>query len=266
MPSLNLTVRYQKNSGMVFSAAELMAIYMYGSRVRDRSGQSFLTSSIEHFVKAAQQEIEKYLGIKILKEVIEERVDFYQDEYRNWNYITVAYPVNQPFELIGFLANTRQVKYPKEWLSSRKTNDGFTFFRRIFTVPAQTTEPLGVGGQTILFHGVLPYTNMLGYQTIPNYWNVVYVTGYDKLPYDLLEIIGKLAAIGVMHVGGDIGLGMPGLASYSLSLDGLSQSISTTNSATSALYGARYKAYIDDIKNSLTRLRNFYKGIVCSSI
>jgi len=266
MPSLSLTVRYNKNSGMVLSASELMSIYMYGSKVQDRSGQVFQTSAIEFYVKSAQMEIEKYLGIKILKEVIEEKVDFYQDEYRSWNYLTVTYPCNEAFELTGHLANVKQVQYPREWLSSRRTNDGYTFFRRIFTVPAQTTQPLAVGGQTLLFHGILPYTNMLGYQTIPNYWNVVYVTGYDKLPFDLLELVGKIAAIGVMAVGGDIGLGMPGLASYSLGIDGLSQSISTTNSATSALFGARIKQYEGEIKEKIKRLRSYYKGVVCSSI
>ena len=72
----------------------------------------------------------------------------------------------------------------------------------------------------------------------PNYWHAKYLTGFKKIPNDLLNVLGMLASINVLNIAGDIILGA-GIASYSLSLDGLSQSISSTSSATNSGYGAR---------------------------
>jgi len=79
-------------------------------------------------------------------------------------------------------------------------------------------------------------------------------------------VIGKLAAIGIFNVAGDIALGQSALASYSLSIDGLSQSISTTNSATNAAFGARIINYQKEIKDSLSKLKTYYRGIGCTSM
>jgi len=72
-------------------------------------------------------------------------------------------------------------------------------------------------------------------------------------------VIGKLAAINIFHQLGDIILGA-GIASQSLGIDGLSQSISTTSSATNAGYGARITGYLADLKQARVDLKNKYDG------
>jgi hypothetical protein len=266
MPTLSCTVKYSKNNEQVFSPAELIALYLYGVRVQDRSGTSLSRESYDFYIKAAQTEVERFLNIKLIPQVIEERMDFYQDEYRRFGYIGLTYPVVKPFRLVGFLGTIRQINFPSSWLSSRKTNDGFGYFRRIFIVPTQTADPLQMKGEVMLYSGVLPFTNMLGYASIPNYWNVEYVTGLPELPHDLVDIIGKLAAIQVLGIAGDIPYGVPGLSSMNLSIDGLSQQIATTASATHSLYSARIREYLESIKQSISRIKYAYKGITCTSI
>ena len=51
------------------------------------------------------------------------------------------------------------------------------------------------------------------------------------------------------------------MANYSLSIDGLSQSVGTTNSATNAAFGARIINYQKELKDSLEKLRAYYRGI-----
>ena len=69
-----------------------------------------------------------------------------------------------------------------------------------------------------------------------------------------------MASLGPLNIAGDL-LGGAGVASQSLSIDGLSQSIATTSSATNAGYGARIINYERQIKDNVKSLRDFYKGI-----
>lgn len=262
---LDLEISYEKNKGEIMSSAEMRSIYFYGIKIQDRSGQSLPNDTYSFFLSAAQKEIEKYLGIKLQKQIIEESLDFYLDEFKSWGYIQTTYPCVKPFKATGFLGSVRQLDYPPGWLTSRKTSDGETYFRRMFVVPTQSAE-VTTQGASILYSGVLPYTSLTSFRNIPNYWSVTYCTGFGKIPLDLADLIGKVAAIGIFNIAGDIALGQSALASYSLSIDGLSQSISTTNSATNAAYGARIINYQKEIKESLNKLRSYYKGITVSSM
>lgn len=262
---LSLDINYKINTGELLSSEEERALYFYGITIQDRSGQALPNSTYTHFVKAATQEVEKYLGIKVQKQIISETLDFYLDEFKNWGYIQTTYPVVKPFKTTGFLGSVRQLDYPQGWLTCRTSSDKETYYRRIFIVPTQSSE-VTTQGASILYSGVLPYTSLTSFSHIPNYWHVEYCTGFDTVPRDLLDVIGKLAAIGIFNIAGDIALGQAALASYSLSIDGLSQSISTTNSATNAAFGARIINYQKEIKDSLSKLRSYYKGVNISSM
>ena len=97
------------------------------------------------------------------------------------------------------------------------------------------------------------------------YWRVRYLTGFTEIPTDLLNVIGKTAAINIFHIAGDLILGA-GIASFSLGVDGLSQSISSTSSATNAGYGARILGYQDDIKKMMPILIAKYGGFTVTTL
>jgi len=99
---------------------------------------------------------------------------------------------------------------------------------------------------------------MFGQETLRShlFYEIDYDAGYetsDDVPRDLREIIGKDAAVGLLNVIGD-GL-MSGFSSSSLSMDGMSESFSSTQSATSAYFGARIKVYEDEIKSYIEENR-----------
>ena len=266
MAILSISVRYEKNNNLLFSSFELSSIHLYGLKTTDKSGTAMPKETYEFYIRAAQQEIEKFLNIKIFKTIIEEKIDFYQNEYRHWGYMPVMYPVVKPFELTGYLGSIKQVTYPKEWLSTRKTNDGYTYYRRMFIVPTQSTDPLQATSVSVLYHGVLPYTNLMGFVSVPNYWDTIYCTGFDEVPYDILNWIGMVAALPILMILGDIIYGMPGMSSMSLSIDGLSQTFNSTASATYSAFSARIKEYLAAGKEIERKLKYYYKGIVCSSM
>ena len=231
--------------------------YFFGVNIKDDLGRDFSDSQYEAYVRAATSEIEKTLDIKLEKQKIQETFQFNHDDWIKWGYVKTTYPVICALGLDGFLNTTKQVAYPKQWLSVRKTSDGVTYHRRISVVPAGNAT--GANYQ-VIFSGIVPQLGYLNMSMIPDYWTVKYVTGFDVIPYDIIDVVGKLASIGPFNIAGDLILGA-GIASFSLGLDGLSQSLSTTSSATNAGFGARIITYKEELKNSIPRLKDFYKGL-----
>jgi hypothetical protein len=70
----------------------------------------------------------------------------------------------------------------------------------------------------------------------------------------------KRASIGVLQVWGDLIIGA-GISNQTISIDGLSQSIGTTQSPEFSGAGARIKNYMDDMKVLEARLKDTYLGI-----
>ena len=112
----------------------------------------------------------------------------------------------------------------------------------------------------MILTGITSQVGMQRFDNIPDYWRIQYITGWDidNLPMDLLNIVGMLASIPALDVAGDLILGTAGIASQSLSIDGLSQSISTSISATNAGYGARILSYTKQIEETAKRIRLVY--------
>lgn len=259
MPTLQIKFPYKKNSALVISAEELQELYFYGINLADRNNNKIPSSTIEQFILAAQEETEKWLGIKLQKQIITENKDWYRSDWQNWGYIRTTYPVVEPLSLDGLVGDIRQIQYPKEWLSARKTSDGELYHRHIYLVPSHNTSTTGIN--SVVYNGVTPHLGFMGNSTIPNYWELSYVTGFCKTPSDLLSFIGMLASIQVFYLMGDLILGTPGISSQSISIDGLSQSVSSQGS-----YKARIDGYLSLINGNSNqqglrdRIYNYYKG------
>ena len=65
------------------------------------------------------------------------------------------------------------------------------------------------------------------------------------------------ASLGVLDIAGDLVAGA-GIASISIGVPGLNQSIGTTSSATNSGYGARIKSYSERMKEALPLLKRYY--------
>jgi len=252
---LNFKTLYPINSDVVISPSELKDLFFYGVKIEERNGTEMSDTTILTLIRAAQQQVEGFLSLKLKKQIIDERKTFYRENWDQYNYLQTSYPARTAFKLEGWIAQVKQIEYPKEWLTTHTSNDGI-YYRQVNLIP------IGTGtGTVIAFSGIMPYVGMRGMSTIPNYWRIVYSTGFDIIPSDLLMAVGKMASIMILHQIGDLILGA-GISSLSLGVDGLSQSISTTKSATTSAYGARVKNYIDDLKVELQQLKDKYSGFI----
>lgn len=256
MPRVSYSIRMNKNNGLPISSTDLANRYFLGIPIVDQNGNVMSDQSLEFAIRYAVTQMEGYLNLKFTKQIIQETQTFMRDDYTEWGYIQTAYPVISAHELLGSLGDIRQVEFPTDWLSVKRTNDGIGYQRRVNIVPTQGS----VLGSTVIFSSASP--SLVGYygrRNVPDYWDITYCTGFDKVPEDILDAIGKMASINVFHQLGDIILA-PGIAGSSISIDGLNQSIQTTQSAENSGYSGRIRGYLQDLKTSLPLLKNKYDG------
>lgn len=89
-------------------------------------------------------------------------------------------------------------------------------------------------------------------------FDVKAVVKIHTIPPGLIKAITYVAAMLPLDTAGDLLLGA-GIAQQNISIDGLSQSISSTASATSAGYGARILSYERQLESTMSSLKQRYK-------
>jgi hypothetical protein len=258
VPSINFVAKYTTDLTSVLSPSDLRNNYLFGIDL-SKNGQVVNDDLLTYHINAATESIERELNIKLSKTVIDERKDFYGDDWKTWGYMKASYPIVCPLGLNGYLGTIKQVQYPLSWLSSRKTSDGKLYSRLMYMVPNTGASY----SEVVVFTGLVPLTNGYGQSTqIPNYWQLQYITGFDKVPKDILNAVGKLATINVLMVASDFLIRTPGVSSQSVSLDGLSQSTSLFVNGQTGMFGSRVKQYSEELTKEIANLRNYYSDIL----
>ena len=259
MPNVEYVSKYKKNTGAVLNPTELRELYLYGIHPLSRDGSVIPDYVWEQKIRVSQDRIEKFLAIKLCRQLVMETLNYFRDDYLfNLPILNTQWPVYKPVRLLGLLNNTEQVKYPTEWLNNYIGSDDMAT-RRINLVPSGAS----VGASTnVLLIGIMAQLGIRSLNIVPNYWTAQYLTGWSPkgLPQEIVDVIGKLAAIQILAIYGDIVL-PPGLSGSSLSIDGLSQSLNTVISSRGGAFSGRIAQYIQDIKDTLQQLEHTYKGI-----
>jgi hypothetical protein len=259
MPKQTLNIKYSKNTGRVFSADEIRTLYFFGIPITNpETGEQMSDDVFEFYIDTVQQELEDYLNLKFVKQIYSENRDYAYSDWIQWGHMPTTFPVVTPLSLQGFLNTTLQIDYPEEWLSSKQSSGNRLYYRKINLVPIHGSA--NSLSSNVVYTGIAPHVGYFGQNHIPNYWVAEYVTGWDSIPKNILDVIGKLVSINIFHQLGDIIVGA-GIASKSIGIDSLSQSISTTASATNAGYGARILGYLKDLDRTMPQIRNTYNKI-----
>lgn len=259
MPTLTLTSVYAKNRKLVISAQEMRRIFLYGITINspfvNKFNLDFSDEDIEFYIRAAQQEVENYFALKLFQQIFYESYGFDNAQWRTWGAIKCNWMIAIPLELEGWLNTTKQTTYPADWLTSKVIGSGELelYQHMLFIVPSGNT---GAVTNSVIYAGLLPNLGYLNANRIPDYWHVKAVTGFAKIPNDIINSIGQLAAINLLLIAGSQVLGFPGLASQSLSIDGLSQSLSAPSNS----YGQRITAIATNLEKQMANQRDTYRG------
>jgi hypothetical protein len=252
MPTIRFSLPYEVRQDLVLSPRELKEIYFLGNPVADQNGNPLTDEAISFFIAEAQRMVGIWLNIRFARQVVRETLNYSQQDFQRWGYLRTTYPVVEPVALNGKLGDVNVVEYPASWLSVRRSNQPDQLTRQVYMVPVAGSVALNQPAY-FAFTQLLPYG---ANSFVPNYWEIAYVTGFDTVPAEIVGAIGKMAAISVFHPLSDLILGAPGVASTSLSLDGLSQSISGSS------FSGRLDAYGKELARDLPILRDTYGGLL----
>lgn len=244
--------------GEVLTPDDCRYTYLWGTDLKSTNGSYFSDEQIKWFVSAALEEVERRLNISIKKRRIKSQYQIekytkdidYDEEEAVYDF---SFRKIQRYGMIQTkkrpILNVKKCILIKRGESSDidltsdiipdKKQGILKFLKRPF-IASDTRR------------GISTAISKYGQETFqPNlFYAIDYDAGFEKaedVPTDLRQIIGKVAAVSLLNVIGD-GL-MAGFSSSSLSMDGISESFSSTQSATSAYFGARIAEYKKDLED-----------------
>jgi len=238
----------------ILTVDELKARYMFGLDLTNDKGEPLEDAVYLSYIMAAIRGFEKQVDIPLLPSTFVEKHDYYRHDYHSFNFVHLDNtPVISVEEFrVQYPSGQNVIIFPGEWIRLNKLEG------HVQIVPTSGTLSEILVGQGGSF---LPAIyNGLDY--LPQLFEVSYTAGFEdgQIPADIVNVIGMMASIGPFHIFGDLIAGA-GIANISLSMDGLSQSIGTTSSATNAGYGARVGNYLKEIKAAIPMYRQYYRGL-----
>lgn len=237
----------------VLTVPQLKQRYLFGIDLTDDRGVPLPDEVYTFYILAAIKWMEHQLDIKLLPTTIErEAHDYYRADYPEFNIIQLDdYPVISVEEFrVEYPSGQTVINYPPEWLRLDK-NHGIV--RIVPTAGTLSNILIAQGGS------FLPAV-FSGLSHLPDLFHVTYTAGFEKIPENILDLIGMFASIGPFNIFGDLITGA-GIGNISVGMDGLSQSITTTQSAMYGGYGSRTLQYAKQIKEQVPLLRRYYKGL-----
>lgn len=212
-------------------------------------------------IRAGVHRVEKHLGITLGRkrysalpdspDALEEPgYDFDPSRFRiSYGYLRLRhYPVREVHAMELWLASAKVAVMPPEWIRLNKARGDVQILPGALSnlsLPGSIALPIVMGS--------------FGGNVVPHLWRADYTAGMD-CPADMAQIIGMIASQALLIIISDSTIA--GIASQSVSLDGISESIATTSSATNSTYGAniielekRIKKWFEEIGPTYTGLR-----------
>lgn len=248
--------------------------YMFGLKIVDPDTKQELDDSVyEHLIDTKIPYAEQQLGIAILPRIIaNERHDYYANDFMHYNYIqTYERPILQVNSVEMMYNNQRLEKFPTSWL-------------KVYTRTGEIEiNPAVIVGDSSVLNGGEAYMNgtqaissaplwglpgIASTDVVPQALQYTYVAGMLpptrrgitrdwEVPLDLVQLIAKYVLRELLEIWGDLIIGA-GIAGESLSIDGISESTTTTQSAMYTGGAARIKLIDDTIASLEQGLRNRY--------
>ena len=260
--------------GDIITTDDLRYTYLWGVDFRASNGASFTDDQIQFFIDAALEEVERLLNITIKKTRVisePERRDLQKgiDYDEGESYYTFK---RERVQRQGFIKTKKRPVISISRLDLLNRNNRITSLLRASTLDNNKglikffNRPFRIGDSTRAVETAL---YVYGGDSLERnlFYAIDYIAGFetsDDVPTDLREVIAKKAAVSLMNI---IGRGLlSGFSSSSLSMDGVSESFSSIQSATSAFYGADIKEYKDDIANYIEQNKFKFGHVVMGSL
>lgn len=255
---LDLTAKYLKDNyltGFVFTGA---------------NGDELPPAFFEEKIAMAISKLEDITHIDILERTVcGEKHDYIVTDYLSFAFMQLNRVPAQSVSEVRAVYPTGQIVqvYPSEWVRLQVEHSQFHLVPTSGTLAnVMMGAGAGAGYLTFIF-GATSY--------LPQLWEIDYKSGFaeNAVPREIVSVICKLASIDILLLMSDL-IGPLGIASSSLGIDGMSQSISRQLPA----FKARIDQYRMDLglpgpgsdgkygSGEIGQIRRTYLGMVMTSV
>ena len=230
--------------------------YLFGIDLTDDTGTAFPDSLFQISIDAAIDTLSAEFGIELGGLVTyTERKDIRDRDGDSYFLLQLNHrPIREVTKLEAQYGSFPSVEIPLSWVQIGSEKGGQI---QILAGP----ENLGA----YIFTGGLPFVGLgglYGRPITPLYFKVTYKAGFDGSTYSyptvFQDAVGLMASMLPLDTAGDLIAGA-GIASKSVSFDGLSTSLNTTSSATNSGYGARVLSYQKRLKEIMKNVRRDWR-------
>ncbi len=237
------------NWGEVLTPDDIRFTYMWGVDFQASNGEIFTDNQIRFYIEAGLCEIERFLSTNFKKRVIKCQPKdgvFFDLEESGYSYTSRQRSVI--LDQAPILSIDRIELYNDMGQRIADLKENHIVDKRQGKVEIRPfMNSLNISGMGLIPSFARFNDGMT--RNVSQMLQVDYTAGYksaNHVPEDIRNVIALIATIGLLESVGD-GL-IAGFSSSSLSMDGVSESFSSTQSATSAYFGARIKSYKETLE------------------
>lgn len=235
----------------------LKRTFLFGIPQTDAQGNAFPAEMYDLAIESAIEEIEAEIGVSILSDTKQELHDLVVgDALRNYQFQLTGMPVQSISEILFQHGDFTPIVIPPSWITIRDHDLGL-----VDLIQGQGIFQF-TGGPYWLESGLSP--SFLGWSynpRLPGHLRVTYTSGFlpgQKVPAMVKMAVGYLAARLPMDTAGTLINGI-GITSSSKSIDGISESVSTANSAQGHSLSALLASRDPQFNMLMTRLRSRFR-------
>ena len=272
-PNLTLGQDYSKvtleDLGLNIDLIKNELMGMNNDLVDPVTGKPYPDDFYNQILERAVAEAEKIFDVAILPRVQVDRMDYHREDFNAFAYLQTNYrPILQVNDLTLYYNNQTILSVPDEWLKVTNRTGQIQVSPSVLMQGLNTTINPTIYPIINSPYGMTP-SPYQETEFAPQMLGVTYVTGmmprtgraginYDwMIQPDMLGYIAKLAAIEILERYGRSILG-PGIASYSVHVDGIGTNVDTTQSPEFAATSGEIRNLQEDMKSIEQRLRKFY--------
>lgn len=250
---VEFSIIYNVDAGLLANADEFRTMYLNNLPVKGFDGYVIQNLVIENWIKNNLKYTEDIMDIAISPIKCWDKVDFDASISKQYNYVPLFKNILEFVEISGRLNESNVMSIPSNVVAlnvqDRVNRNLYFIYPNFYTFLYTIT--------TFYLYAYASY--------VPYFWNVKYLAGFKVLPMDLVDFVLKKSLIDAYTHLSNILL-KPGFAGSSKSIDGVSESLTTTRSASTTLFGAAKKELQEEIKERELALKPIYKGVAIMRI
>jgi hypothetical protein len=242
---------------------------MFGVPMLDGDGRLFKDTAVQKALDAAARRVEAECDIVLGERYFSSLPDavapdgltvtpeagYDYDPYRisaNYSFMRLRHrPVKRFDALELWLGKMSMVKIPSSYFTLHPASGDVQLV-------ANAIQSLSINGLSFPLLAGRPSG-----QAVPHLWHASYLAG-QEVTADIFEVVSWIATQQLLITISDSVIA--GIASQSVSIDGISESISTTSSATNSTYGAAILEYEKRIKEWFKNEALVYRGITIGGL